>query len=217
MVERDADAQAHAYGLRALGLSRPDLSDARADWEECVRVAETIGDVHTLCIATGNLSACAIAAGEHARAEELNARALALARRFRLQDLELYALGMGAQIAYARDDIGTTDDLTRQALPLAVQLGFKEMLMYLFELRAAVCARLDDTEPAGCLLGASQRLCEELGAHRDPHEAALRDVVLERLELELGPEALASLQDRGRMMPLSEAVVLAGAALRPGG
>ena len=209
VAAHDGDEQARAYGLCALGLSRASAEDGRADWEQCVRVAEAIGDVHTLCIATGNLAGCAIEAGRLDRAQEYQAQALALARRFRLEDLELYQLTTGAHIAYARDDIGTTDELARQALPLAVQLGFKEALMYLFELRAGVCVRMDDAERAGRLLGAAERICEELGAHPDPDEGEFRDEVLDRLERECGRETLASLRQQGRAMPLAEAIAAA--------
>ena len=209
--EHDGDQQARAYGLCALGLSRTSIEDGQADWERCVRVAEAIGDAHTLCIATGNLAGCAIASGRLDRAQQYQAQALALARQSRLEDLELYQLTTGAHIAYASNDIDTTDDLARQALPLAVQLGFKEALMYLFELRAGVCVRMDDAERAGRLLGAAERICEELGAHPDPNEDDFRSEVLDRLEHECGRETLDSLLDEGRAMPLA-AVIAAAAA-----
>ena len=151
IAEQDADQQARAYGLCALGLSRASSEDGRADWEECVRVAEAIGDVHTLCVATGNLAGCALEAGSLDRAQELHAKALALARQFKLEDMELYELTTGAHIAYARDDIVTTEALTRHALPLAVQLGFKEALMHLLELPpASASAWTTPSEPDAC-------------------------------------------------------------------
>lgn len=96
---------------------------ARRTYEEGLAFAEAHGHVRALPWFYINLALTCVETGERERADELNRRALALAREGGYRQIETQALLLAAQFALARADTATARACVRDALALACAMG----------------------------------------------------------------------------------------------
>jgi hypothetical protein len=96
-----------------------------------------------------------------------------------------------------------------EALDAARELGYREMIAYCLKGFAEVSAAQGDAERAARLLGASDRLFADLGAHVEASERATYERTVEELEGALGADAYAEAHADGRALSLDESMALA--------
>jgi hypothetical protein len=96
-----------------------------------------------------------------------------------------------------------------RALEAARELGYREMIAYCLKGIGEVLAARGTGEQAARLLGASDRLFLELGAHVESSEQATYAVAVGRLKDALGDDAYSSAHAEGQAMSLDQALALA--------
>jgi tetratricopeptide (TPR) repeat protein len=96
-----------------------------------------------------------------------------------------------------------------QALEAARELGYREMIAYSLKGIGEVLTARGEAEPAAQLLGASDRLFTELGAHVEATEQATYEDTVEQLKDMLGDDEYDNLHAEGQALSLEQSVALA--------
>jgi hypothetical protein len=96
-----------------------------------------------------------------------------------------------------------------RALAAARELGYREMIAYCLKGIGEVLAAQGTVQQAARLLGASDRLFLELGAHVESSEQATYAVTVEQLKDALGDDAYRSAYAEGQALSLDQALTLA--------
>ncbi len=211
VARRTGDGASLANALSNLGAiqsaaGQPDR--AAALLEQSVALARDAGDERILALALNNLGDIALTAGDYPRAEANFEESLVLLRRRRDAAnvaRSLYNLGAVAFRLDRREDARVS---FRESIAICRSLGDKEDLAWCLEGFAAIAAAEGDPARAGLLLGAAERLLEDMGASLKPFERQLhqetRGSVLERL----GAAGLAAVASRGAALSTDEVVDL---------
>ena len=207
------DDEGAALALRRLGVLAKyanDRATARAYLEESLamfRVSGLVGattsppvllDLGDLCLDEGDL----------ARASEYFGQSLAVRRQANdMRGIALSLLGL-ARVALGRADFTAARSHLEESLASFRKLGEYQSVASVLELFACLAARRGGTARALRLVGAAEKLRNDIGASPAPdwqsdvesHQAATRE--------QLGPAASAAAHALGRSMALDEAIQL---------
>jgi tetratricopeptide (TPR) repeat protein len=170
----DRDQQANA--LNSLSITRRragELDAARSLLEESAAIAREIGSDPRLAIALTSLGQVESAAGNYDRATQLLHEALALDHKqgdLRGEAIDQQSL---AEISLRAGRIQEARDLLLGMLDYATGSGDTEFLAYTLEVAACIDAELGDCPRAARLVGAADRLRQQLSIPRPAHDEAL--------------------------------------------
>ena len=98
----------------------------------------------------------------------------------------------------------------KASVAIYAELGDRDGLSNCLEGLAAVGISAGDPERAATLLGAAEKLREDIGASLQPHEATLHADTLAAIAADLDDGGLASAWARGAQLSSDDAVAFAG-------
>ncbi|HEY6067671.1 MAG TPA: NB-ARC domain-containing protein [Gaiellaceae bacterium] len=211
------DERGLANALRELGKAYAALGEGervKAIYEELAELSDRIGDEWNGAIALNNLGDRALYDGDWARAVELCGRSSEI--RQRLGDRWGSALAL-TNVAVAELQLGRIDDAARSVRTALVDsLAVRGLMVVVASLDtcAMIASRLGRAAESALILGASDRLHEELGSGRETFELELVEVTTLCVRESLGEEAFADEFERGRLMTIEEATEHALSAVR---
>jgi non-specific serine/threonine protein kinase len=202
------DARGIAQVLTGLGNDASgvrDYASAVPLYEEAMSWARQAGDRSQLALATGNLATALGEQADYARAIDLAEAALAIYRDLR-RDHEIgWMLYTLAYVLFRADRSEDAVPIAREGLALARAASLVLVLRFSFVLFAALAAKQGYPERGARYLGVAGALREEY--HMAPDEL---DFETERdLRRTLGDERYEAAFDKGRELPMEEAVAYA--------
>jgi predicted ATPase/DNA-binding SARP family transcriptional activator/DNA-binding CsgD family transcriptional regulator len=175
--------------------------------EECVALAQGIGDAYRTVQSLCNLAYATLLQGNYVRTIELCNEAISLIHELGsehaevmpevLINLGLAALGRGEQERAASS--------FEQALTISQEAGTKSSTINALEGMASLSADLGDATRAAHLRGAAETARELTGIALPPGERTLHESYLADARSRLGGEAWERALDEGRAMSLEEA------------
>jgi predicted ATPase/class 3 adenylate cyclase len=180
-------------------------------YEEAAELARSVGDDSRLAGVITNLAYLALRQRDWDRAAALASEALPLFRAtghtagsaVSLLNLGLAAIHQG-RWRVARENI-------EASIGIYGELGDPDGLSNCLEGLAAVSAAEGDSTRAAVLLGAAEKLRDEIGASLQPHEAELHADTLAAIAADLDDSSLAAAWARGAQLGSADAVAFAGA------
>jgi predicted ATPase/class 3 adenylate cyclase len=212
---RAGDEQGMADGLRERGkaalLTDEDLATTEVLLRELATLAERIGDRWNFAIALNNLGDLALHEGDWPSAVELCARSSEI--RTELGDSWGAALAL-VNVATARLQLGEVDvaaAVVERALRESLAVGATMIVSACVDTAVLVAAARGEYDDVALLSGIGAHLQDELGATRDPLEAAMLLQRQGEARAALGEETFEAAAAHGAAMSLENA---AEAALR---
>jgi predicted ATPase/class 3 adenylate cyclase len=161
----------------------------------------------------GNLALILFAEGDYERARELTRQATGI---FRERENQLgYVIGL-RNLACAALYCGDVDDARstlRESIDICAVLRYEAVLESCFRACAAILARTDQPREAAVLLGASEKLLEEMRSPLEATERGMHDETQALIRATLGEREIAVAWKAGKELALEEAVSLALASL----
>ena len=185
-----------------------DLNEARRMHEQAVALVRASGEGWWLALALNNLGNVHLMRGEFDLAQSALAEALILSREAGSADaIGRHLTNLGLAVLAQRDVEQAAEHLTEALRLFAVtgSIAASEVLLGL----AAVANAKGDPRRATRLLGASNRIADEIRPDRDVYETQLYDETLTAVEATLGRQATARLLAEGEQMHREEAIASA--------
>jgi tetratricopeptide (TPR) repeat protein len=201
------DQQGIADALRERGkaaMGNRDFERARATYEELATVSDRIGDKWNGAIALNNLGDLALNTGDWERVVDLCGRSSAI--RHAIGDRWGAALSLsnvvGAEIKLNR--LPEASRSLRRALEDSLAVGALMVVAACVDTAAVLATALGREADAARLLGASDRLLEELGSVREGFEQRRSEATTAAVRTSLGENAFAAAFEQGRTMSPEE-------------
>ena len=191
-------------GLAEAQAELGDLPTARSALETIVASGADFG--YTLGLATAELTNILRIAGDLTAAERRAEETLAIGERIQVAVIFGLANEQFARLALARDEPGQAEELMHRALAAYVEYGAIRCLPQTFDGLAEIAARLDSGEEAARILGAANRLREELGLVRSRHDEARIAALEQTIREQLGEAGFGDATEQGIGLSLAEAV-----------
>ena len=210
------DEQGIADALRERGKAamwQRDLERARVTYEELAVIASRVGDDWNGAIALNNLGDIALNSGDWERVVELCGRSSDIRRE--LGDRWGSALAR-ANVAEAEIELGRLEHASQSVgAALKDSLAVRADMVFAagLDTAAVLTSALGRASETARLLGATDRLHEELGSVREPFEQGKHEAATASARATLSAEAFASEFERGRAMSLQEAADFALSAI----
>jgi tetratricopeptide (TPR) repeat protein len=192
-----------------------DAEQAIPLYEESADLLRRLGLEYELGTVLSNLGVCQMSLGRLDEAERLYAEAVELCRKSGRDEqlaISLFNLGRMSMLQGRPEAAG---ERFEEALEAARGLGYREMIAYCLKGIGEVRAARGEAEPTARLIGASDRLFTELGAHVEASEQATYVRTVDELRSRLGDDAYDTAHAEGRSTPLEESLSLALAAAAP--
>jgi predicted ATPase/DNA-binding SARP family transcriptional activator len=206
----DEDGVARALGdLASVFDLEGDADHAIPLYEESADLLRGLGHDYELGTVLSNLGVCLTSQGRLDEAAKLHDEAIELCRASGRDEqlvISLFNLGRVSMFQGRQD---AAADRFAQALEAAQKLGYREMIAYCLKGIGEVLATRGEAEAAARLLGASDRLFAELGAHVEASEQVTYEDTVDELKGMLGDEAYGASYAEGRGMPHEESLALA--------
>jgi predicted ATPase/DNA-binding SARP family transcriptional activator len=190
--------------------------DLEGDAERAISLYEESADLlrrleldYELGPVLSNLGVCLMSQGRLDDGARLYEEAVELCRSSGRDEqlvISLFNLGRVSTLQGRQEAAG---ELFEQALAAARDLGYREMIAYSLKGIGEVRAHDGDPEAAAQLLGASDRLFDELGAHVEATERQTYERTVEHLKGALGDEAYAGAHAEGQALPPERVFALA--------
>lgn len=197
--------------LRHLGLvvqAQGDLKRARALFEESLALFQELGDKDDLMFTRWYLGRLLCYERELPAARVMLAESLQLAREVGNPGLIAWVLLTQASVARYQADYKTAQRLLTESLALAQQSHEKEVVADVLTGFAALALAQGQVEPAASLFGQAEAIMDSLSIALAPVVRAEYEQHLASLRAQLDEPALGSAWQRGRQMPLEQAVQL---------
>jgi predicted ATPase/DNA-binding SARP family transcriptional activator len=178
-------------------------------YEQSVDLLRRLGLEYELGTVLSNLGVCQMSLGHLDEAERLYAEAVELCRgsgRDEQLVITLFNLGRVSMLEGRPEAAG---ERFEEALEAARALGYREMIAYCLKGLAEVASAQGKARRAAQLLGASDGLFADLGAHVEASEHATYERTVEELEGMLGADAYAAAHADGRALSLEQSLALA--------
>ncbi len=197
-----------SFNLLGLVLSRQPgrLAEARAAYEEVLAILRTVKHPQLEGIVLGNLVDVARTEGAYASARAYAERALACCDSERPGESTAVNLCNLGALCYHDGDLAEARAYYREALSVASGLGSPLYCGYALDGLAALALDGGDARRAARFAGAAQALYERTGVPLEPHEQALRDAYVARLDQTLDDEVGAWEWEQGRTAPFESIV-----------
>ena len=120
-----------------------------------------------------------------------------------------------ALVAYLRGDCPRARELLASALPLYLQIGNRVCSTHCLETTAALAAATGRPDVGATLLGAAERMREQLGTAAPPYERIVRERGVDAVKTALDQEATARAWKLGRELGFEAAMARARALAEP--
>lgn len=186
----DAASSARTLGhLAGIAHAEGDLDAATELWEQSAEQLRELGDEMRLAIALGNLGVAASSRGRHDEAVAFLDEALELTRRAQNPITECSILFNLGRACIELDDTGRGRRLIQDALRIASQLGYRELVAHCLLGLADIAAAEGETPLARELLDACDYLASTLGIRFAGDELAIHDRASARLAAAATPPA----------------------------
>jgi len=206
----DATGTARMVGeLGNAAVAEGALERALELYEECGRLFRELGDRRRLANVIGNMGAVAKILRDYERGRALCEEALTIQREMGSGEDVALSLHNIARIDLASGRTAEAAELFRESLDAAYELGYREIIAYCLEGLAEVAHAHDDPERSVRLIGASERLFDELGVPIQDDERESQNRTVEALVDRLGDAAFEDARAAGRGLPLDEAIAYA--------
>jgi predicted ATPase/DNA-binding SARP family transcriptional activator len=186
-----------------------DAEQAIPLYEESADLLRRLGLEYELGTVLSNLGVCQMSLGRLDEAERLYAEAVELCRKSGRDEqlaISLFNLGRMSMLQGRPEAAG---ERFEEALKAARGLGYREMIAYCLKGFGEVAAAEGEAERAARLLGASDRLFADLGAHVEASERATYERTEAELKAILGEDAYTNAHADGRALSLEQALALA--------
>ncbi len=183
------------------------VAEARADFEEALTILPEIGNPRLEGIVLGNLADLARFEGDYHSARALTERAMACDETGHRNELRVIHLCNLGGICYHEGDRVAARAYYTEALWIASEIESPLYCGYALDGLAALALDAGDARRASRFAGAAQALYERTGVPLEPHEQALRDGYVARLDQALDEEVGALEWERGRTAPFETIVV----------
>ena len=228
LAPRQGDlARTHVSARAALALSR-ELGDVRTEGR-CLRALSTAvfednhqaavslleqaavlsrqaGDEWNLTIATNNLGSVALDGGGFDRAAALFEEAARLARKHGDARTSSLVLVNVSEAAYGAGRLEEAEAAAVEGIRVARKLGYAENISAGFDALAAIASSRGQLDRAARLLGAAERINDDLARARLGFEYDLNEATRSRIREGLGEEELAVVLAAGREMTQTDAI-----------
>ena len=207
-----ADDQGVARCLGDLGSVfdlEGDSERAISLYEESADLLRRLGLDYELGPVLSNLGVCLMSQGKLDEGARLYEEAVEVCRASGRDEQLVISLFNLGRVSTLQGRYEAAGDLFEQALGAARELGYREMIAYSLKGIGEVRAHGGEPEAAARLLGASDRLFAELGAHVEATEWETYERTVEHLEEELGDDAYAAAHAEGQALPLEQSLALA--------
>ena len=181
-----------------------DLEGARTAYEELATLAGRIGDAWNGAIALNNLGDIALNSGEWERVVELCGQSSAIRRGLGDRWGSALALTNVAEAEIKLNRLSDASRTLRGALEDSLAVGAVMVVAACLDTAAVLVSTLGRAAEAARLLGASDRLHEELGSVREVFEQAQSDAVTLAVRTSLGEGMFAAAFQQGQAMSLEE-------------
>jgi predicted ATPase len=203
------DEAGQASALRERGkaaVSRGDHARAAVLYQECIALAQRIGDVFDEAVARNNLGDIANREGRWEDAIELCSQSRSL--RVDFGDRWGAALTL-SNVAFAELQLGRLDEAERdlrQALREGFEIGSVAVVLACLGSLAALASGANHPSRAARLMGAEGAIEEESGIVLEGAELALHERTAASVRAALGDEAFALELEQGHRLSMDEAV-----------
>jgi predicted ATPase/DNA-binding SARP family transcriptional activator/Tfp pilus assembly protein PilF len=178
-------------------------------YEESAELLRRLGLEYELGTVASNLGVCLMSLGRLDEAARLYEEAVELCRSSgRDEQLVISLFNLGRVSMLLRRN-GAASERFQEALRAASELGYREMIAYCLKGVGEVGAARGDAEDAARLLGASDRLFLELGAHMEASEQATYEHTVEQLKDMLGEDDYEVAYGEGGALALDDSLALA--------
>jgi non-specific serine/threonine protein kinase len=197
------------HNLGSVALGQEDYGRARQLYEESLTLERELGDRTGEAITLNGLGTSARAQGDDAAALSYHEEGLSLQRELGERSGIAYSLGeLGLLAANAREFQRGRAFLS-ESLGILREMGDRQGMVDALERFAALEFRLDRSERALMLYGASRALREQLGVEAMPSERRRVQEDLASLWDALGADGAAVVFSKGRAMTLERAFAFA--------
>ena len=201
-----------ANGLSNLGairLAGGNIEKAGELLKQGVALARTIDDTRIRALALNNLADYELTVGAYERAEPLFSESLELLRaRGDTANVARSLFNLGA-VALQLDRLDQAEGQFSESLVLSREADDKEDMCWALVGFGALAAARRHGERAAILMGAAERLLDEMGAAFKTFERSLHDGAATRAETLLGAQAYAEAHAAGTRLTLTEALDIA--------
>jgi tetratricopeptide (TPR) repeat protein len=190
--------------LGGVAIAESDLDRAAALYEETAERFRSQGRTSRLATALSNLGAIANIRNDPETAVVYFAEAIELARSAGDEDgvsVTLHNLAR-SELALGRLDRGR--EALEESLSIARQLGYREVIAYCLSGLAELAMLEADAGRAATLLGASQRLFDDVGAVADPGEEGTQERIEAYVVERLGADRAEQLRAAGAAAAVDE-------------
>ena len=186
-----------------------DAAQALQLYEESAELLRRLGLEYELAPVVSNLGDCLMSQGRLDEAGALFEEAVELCRASGRQEQLVISLFNRGRVSALQGRHEAAAEHFRDALNSAGELGYREMIAYSLKGMGEVLAAQGEAQSAARLLGASDLLFGELGAHVEAIERDTYDRAVKSLKADLGDDPFAAAYRAGRAMPLEAAVAMA--------
>jgi predicted ATPase/class 3 adenylate cyclase len=204
----DREVLAEAHSTRgAVHYDLGDLDRARTEYEKGLELFRSSGALDDVAIMTHDLGIFAFMEGDRAHARELFEESLSLCRERGYKGGEMNTLGSLGILELEEGRLSEAKGLFRTALQLALDLG-RAGVGNAYDLvgLADVLVREGRPAPAAFLIAACDAYLEATGASIEPSIQPIRSRALDEISARLDPAEAANVWERGKSVPLKEAV-----------
>jgi tetratricopeptide (TPR) repeat protein len=209
----DAEGVARALGDLASVLDlEGDARRAIPLYEESAALLRGLGLEYELGTVVSNLGVCLTSQGRLDEAARLHEEAVGLCRKTGRDEQLVISLFNLGRVSMLQGRHGAAAKRFEEALEAARELGYREMIAYCLKGIGEVLAARGEAESATRLLGASDRLFNELGAHVEATEQATYEHTVEQLKDMLGDDAYGTAHAEGQALRHEQSLDLALAA-----
>jgi predicted ATPase/DNA-binding SARP family transcriptional activator len=208
-LDDDARRMAVLTNLGNIALFRQDFDRARDLYEEGAELASRLGSTFNAATAMHDLGLIELVLGDVGAAIERCEEALALARIGGTPQLVAACLRSLAAAIVIRGELDRAQSLVEESLSIVRRLNEPRAVAECLETAAGIAAAGGEGARAAALFGAAEEVLASIGATRTPERQPWIDVYQEAARLKLEPGRFEEEQERGRELPLDEAIELA--------
>jgi predicted ATPase/DNA-binding SARP family transcriptional activator len=199
----DDEGVARALGdLASVYDLEGDPEQAIPAYEESAALLRRLGLDYELGTVLSNLGVCLMGQARLDEAAALYEEAIELCRASGRDEQLVISLFNLGRVSMLQGRPAAAAPRFGEALEAAQKLGYKEMIAYCLKGFGEVEAARGEPASAARLLGASDRLFAELGAHMEASEQATYDITVDELRRSLGAEAYDAAYEEGQGLPL---------------
>ncbi len=186
-----------------------DAEQAIPLYEESAELFRRLGLDYELGTVVSNLGVCLMSLGRLDEAAQHYEEAVELCRSSGRDEQLVISLFNLGRVSMLMERHQAAAARFEEALRAASNLGYREMIAYCLKGSGEARAARGEAEAAARLLGASDRLFLELGAHMEASEQATYDRTVEQLEDTLGEDDYEVAYGEGKVLALEESLALA--------